>query len=70
MIVKNKKNSVITIMSREETEVICPCSKIPSIMEKGYTRKEAETILSIMAHGMTMAEAIKIHTENLEWAKN
>ena len=57
-------------MTREETGLFCPCSKIPSIMEKGYSRKEAETILSIMAHNMTMEEAIKTHNENLAWAKN
>lgn len=70
MIVKNKENSIITIMSREEAGAISPCSKIPSIMENGYSRKEAETILSIMAHGMTMEEAIKTHKENVAWVKN
>ena len=57
-------------MSREEVGAISPRSKIPSIMENGYSRKEAETILSIMAHGMTMEEAIKTHKENVAWAKN
>ena len=68
MIVKNKENCVVTISSFAETGVLYPCSKVPSIMSKGFSRKEADTILSIMGHGFSLEDAIKQHKENMEWA--
>ncbi len=70
MLVKIKENSVITVKSFEETGVFSPCSLVPKIMSFGFSRKEADTVLSIMGHGMTLEQAIKQYKSNLEWASN
>jgi len=60
-------------MSREESGVISPsliCQLTP-IINMGYSVNDAKEIfMTQKAHNLTIAEAVKYHSDNLEWLKS